>query len=434
MPNIFEQQARERLGRSLAFIEKAQNLLHDDLLYRSALADSVSAIKNMLQGYLLLRIAATPASSVTQAWQEVANSNRMPELIAACAEAGLDLRGLAPEIKRLNAERNYRTHEDPARLVDAAEADHALKVARDVQKRIRDAVQGRSIARGAAVARAVEGARAVSGQLRMGAPASAVAARPTKTPSPDEVFGDTAAFASRAEPLPAPAADAAAVASPGVNGHSAATGTATADRPTAPEPTTAPAAARHHDADEDDSGDSGELAALAPPPRRRGRFARVLLRAVAIVVLIAIGVAGGLFLGAPIAAGHAPGWLAVLPGVPARPTATSTTAPAIATAPAVAVPGPTTLGTLAIAAPVCASGRATLTLTNTGAQPLTYSVAGASAGIMVATTATGTGAPAVFGTLRPGVSQTLSISSGSADATIIVTAPAGTVQLLVPTC
>lgn len=428
MPDIFEQQARERLGRSLAFIEKAQNLLHDDLLYRSALADAVSAIKNMLQGYLLLRIAATPPSSVTQAWQEIASSNRMPELIAACADAGLDLRGLAPEIKRLNAERNYRTHEDPARLVDAAEASYALKVARDVQKRIRDAVQGRSVARGAAVARAVESARAVSGHLRASAPAIA-ATQSAKTPSPDEIFGDTAAFAAHAEPIPAAGA-ADAVATAEANGHSAATASAA---PTPMSQAMAPDSGMDDGAGEDDADDTGEMPVLVPP-RRRGRFARVLLRAVAAVVLLAAGVAGGLFLGTPIAAGHAPAWLGFAPVVSA-PTPTATTAPATPTVTAAAVSGPATLGTLAIAAPVCASGRATLTLTNTGAQPLAYSAAGAGAGTTtVATTAIGTGAAAVFGTLRPSASQTLYISASGAGATVIVTAPAGTLQLLVSPC
>ena len=427
MPNTFEQQARERLGRSLAFMAKAQNLLGDDLLYRSALADAVSAIKNMLQGYLLLRIAATPPSGVTQAWQEVANSNRMPELIAACAETGLDLHGLAPEIKRLNAERNYRTHEDPARLVDAAQADHALKVARDVQKRIRDAVQGRGVARGAAVARAVEGARAVSGQLRMGTQAATAArVRTAPTPSPDEVFGDTAAFASRAEPLPAPADGAAAHAS--ANGHAPGA---------VARPSTEKSPDRTQDDDDvgEDAGDTGEMSALAPP-RRRGRFVRVLLRAAAAIILLAIGLAGGLFLGAPIAAGHAPGWLAFVPGASAQatPTATATGAPATPTATAAAVAGPAEFGTLAIAAPVCASGRAMLTLTNDGTQPLTYSAAGETSAITLATTTPGARQPAVFGSLKPGASQTLYIFRTGTGASLMVTAPAGTLQLLVPPC
>lgn len=425
VPNTFEQQARERLGRSLAFMAKSQSLLGDDLLYRSALADAVSAIKNMLQGYLLLRIAATPPSGVTQAWQEIANSNRMPELIAACAEAGLDLHGLAPEIKRLNAERNYRTHEDPARLVDATQADHALKVARDVQKRIRDAVQGRGVARGAAVARAVEGARAVSGQLRMGTQAATAArARTAQTPSPDEVFGDTAAFASRAEPLPAPAATDGAAASASANGHASTAGLPSEKAP----------GAEKDDADAgDDAGDTGEMSALTPP-RRHGRFGRALLRAAAVIVLLAIGVAGGLFLGTPIAAGHAPSWLAFMPGVSIPATPTATTAPPTPVATAVIASGPTTLGTLAIATPVCDSGRVTLTLTNGGTQPLAYSAAGGSAGIALATTAAGPRQQTVFGTLKPGVSQTLYIAGANSGASLVITAPAGMVQLRVPSC
>jgi hypothetical protein len=412
VPNTFEQQARERLGRSLAFIAKAQSLLHDDLLYRSALADSVSAIKNMLQGYLLLRIAATPPSGVTQAWQEIANSNRMPELIAACAEAGLDLRGLAPEIKRLNAERNYRTHEDPARLVDVSEADHALKVAHDVQKRIRDAVQGRAIARGAAVTRAVEGARAVSGQLRLGARTEAVTLR---TPSPDEVFGDTAAFASRAEPLPAQETRAAS--------------------PTEESSATATASDTREDAD--DAVDSGELAVLAPPRRHRG-FARGLLRVAAAVLLVVIGLVGGLLIGAPIAAGHAPGWLNFAAGAGAQATYTAT-AGVTATAtpiPAAAVPvtGPATLGALTIAAPTCSGSQAALTVTNTGTAPLAYSIAGSATGITLAATVTGPTQAAIFGTLKGGASQTLYVSDGATRSVLIITTPDGTLQVFVPAC
>src|SRR5579884_755235 len=142
--NTFDEQAKERFRRSLAFMQKAHALLQDDLVYRSALADAVSAIKNMLQGYLLLRVSTMPASAVTQRWQEVAVTNRMPDLIQACIEAGLSLHGLERDIKRLNNERNYRTHDDPQRLVNPEQAAEAYELALTVQKRIKAAVQGKT--------------------------------------------------------------------------------------------------------------------------------------------------------------------------------------------------------------------------------------------------------------------------------------------------
>jgi len=433
VPNTFEQQARERLGRSLAFMDKSQALLQDDLLYRSALADAVSAIKNMLQGYLLLRIAATPASSVTEQWQEVANTNSMPSLIGACIEAGLDLRGLAGEVKRLNAERNYRTHEDPQRLVDAGQAEHALKVARDVQRRIKDAVQGRSVARSLPAA-AVERARAVTGQIRGTAPAIAGGVR-----TPEEVFGDTAAFAHRAEPLPRTAPGVAAGKPSGTLGVSATSNTEAAVRRNGSgrssavavgEAAGAPPAA---DDTADVGDDSGELAALAPPkPKRRGRSGRIAVRLLATALLLGLGVAMGV--GAVVfSTGHAPGWLGfAAPLLPTAPTATGAARQAPTRTPS-APSGPVTLGALRIAAPACAAGTASFTLTNTGGQPLSVAAGSPDAGTLLATAIGAVGQPAIFATLRPGASATLSVLGGRV-ARVNVTAPAGSVQLLAPSC
>nr|MBF6590164.1 hypothetical protein [Ktedonobacterales bacterium] len=72
MANTFEEQAKDRFGKSTAFLNKAQALLQDDLVARTVLADAVSAIKNMLQGYLLVRIGAGPMGGQAQQWQEVA--------------------------------------------------------------------------------------------------------------------------------------------------------------------------------------------------------------------------------------------------------------------------------------------------------------------------------------------------------------------------
>src|SRR5262249_9353274 len=110
--NTFQEQAKDRFRRSEAFLRKAQALIQDDLIYRSALADAVSAIKNMLQGYLSLQIATSMPNPRID-WQEIAASNRMPDLLRACSEAGLNLRGVERDIRRLNTERNQRTHDDP---------------------------------------------------------------------------------------------------------------------------------------------------------------------------------------------------------------------------------------------------------------------------------------------------------------------------------
>src|SRR5689334_5115506 len=101
-------------------------LLQDDLVARTVLADAVSAVKNALQGYLLVRVGRAPNDPQAHYWQEVAASNRMPDLINTCIDAGLDIRPLARDIRRLNDERNYRTHDDPQRRIDAEQARRAL--------------------------------------------------------------------------------------------------------------------------------------------------------------------------------------------------------------------------------------------------------------------------------------------------------------------
>ncbi|MFI5271401.1 MAG: hypothetical protein ACHQ4H_00015 [Ktedonobacterales bacterium] len=426
MPNTFEQQARERLTRSLAFMDKAQALLQDDLLYRSALADAVSAIKNMLQGYLLLRIAATPASGITQQWQEVANTNRMPELLAACADAGLDLRGLAAEVKRLNSERNYRTHEDPARLVGAEHADHALRVAHDVQRRIRDVMQGKPAAHGSAVARAVDGARAVTGQLRLGGPAGA--AGTTKTRSPDEAFGNTAAFAARAESSPAAGAPATARPSgklaAGAAPHAGPAGASLAAVAAA----SRDAIAALDDADADDSGDTGERSVL-PPPRRRGRVRRMLLRSALAAVLLLVGMATGIGIAVPVASGHAPTWLAFATRLVSSPTPVAAATP---TSPATSA----NLNDLTVTDPSCRAGALTLTLTNTTSQTLAYSAGSADPAATLALAPGTPGAAAVFGTLSAGASATLYVAGvvAGTPAHLVITAPGGSTQMLISAC
>lgn len=132
MANTFEDQAQERFTKSGAFLGKAQTLLQDDLIARTVLADAVSAIKNMLQGYLLIRISRAQPDTLTQQWQEVAASNRMPELIRACDDAGLNIRDLGRAIRQLNDQRNYRTHDDPQSRIQVEQARQALDLARTV--------------------------------------------------------------------------------------------------------------------------------------------------------------------------------------------------------------------------------------------------------------------------------------------------------------
>ena len=142
MPNFYEEQARQRFHRAKAFVDKAHGLmLQEDLVSRSALDDAISAIKNSLQGYLMYQIAQSSSSRAQNDWPEVAAGNRMPDLIRACQQAGLPLNGLDSEIKKLNDERNFRTHDDPLRAVDTVQARQAVEVALMVQRRIADALK-----------------------------------------------------------------------------------------------------------------------------------------------------------------------------------------------------------------------------------------------------------------------------------------------------
>ncbi len=432
MANVFEDQAKERFRKSLTFLRKASSLLDDDLIYRAALADAVSAIKNMLQGYLLLRVAATPAGVVTQRWQEIAASNRMPDLIQACTEAGLDLRGLAVDIRRLNNKRNQRTHDDAEELIDAAEAQHAMETARAVQQRIRHAVQGGADAR-SLPARAAQVARAaVSGQLARLAP------QPTRPASADAVEDEEAAApAASAEPESAPTPE------PEPVRHDMPESVPVSDMPPQEAPSepldegtraamdalTESAALEEHDA----GGDTVETIAL-PRRRRRPGIAGVLLRALLAATLLLIGVVAGAGVMLPIARGDAPGWLdAATRLLPGTPTPTTTVLPTV-TPPATS--GPAVAGTLVVNA-TCQSGATAIALANNGARPLTWSI-GSPDGIGVGF-ATPIGTPAratLSGTLAPNASVTVfaSGSTGSAVYHIVVIAPDGAVQLAASAC
>src|SRR5690242_18358548 len=141
MANTFQDQANERFDKATAFLNSSRMLLRNDLIYVSALADAVSAIKNMVQGYLYTQIAQKPTGTAPQSWQEAAASNSMPDLLRAAAEAGLRLPNLlGPRINQLNRDRNSRTHDDPKRLIDYARAQEAIGIAEEVRRTVRAAL------------------------------------------------------------------------------------------------------------------------------------------------------------------------------------------------------------------------------------------------------------------------------------------------------
>ncbi len=424
MANTFDEQARDRFTKSLKFMEKAEALLEDDLVYRSALADAVSSIKNMLQGYLLLRVAATPASAVTQRWQEVAASNRMPDLITACGEAGLDLSGLAVDIRRLNSDRNNRAHDDPQRHIDSEQAAHAIETARTLQRRIKAAVQGRqevrSLPQMAAQAAHVVRA-AASGQLR-----ASVATAPRRSGTLDgatPTVATSSAVVSSSSPdeaLPAARSAPAAV----------------AERPPESEP--ASVAAESSSAVEalDDSDDSsGDLPAISSRRRKRGRGVRVLLRVLAAAALLLVGIGTGVGITVPVESGNAPSWLAFATHL--LPSPSSATQAARLTPTPTVDTGPRSVGTLTIGAPACAAGNAAFTLFNDGNTPARWSIGSPDAPAAVFAASPGvTGIPTLSGELAPGAIVTVyAANPGAATGyhAVILTV-GGTGQLLVPAC
>ena len=467
MANTFREQAEDRFTRSLAFMSKADSLLQDDLVNRSALADAVSAIKNMMQGYLLLRVSQTPPSGITQRWQEVAAGNSMPDLLHCCGDAGLNLGSLAYEIKQLNRERNSRMHDDPIRRIDAQQAKKALDLARDVQKRIRAAVRGEAVAeppaQPAAVQRIAAVTRAaVSGRLgrdRLKSVTAAPAPAPVEAPPPvtdptsdvtsapvqdSEATAEDSSISRRPEREPAGQDDI-------VPPSQAPAGDATTGRTTAP-PEAAPQAEAQasaptsgddtpDDADSDDdldvSADTAEVEIVAPVPRKRRRsVGRALLRGLAAAVLLIVGVAAGAVLTVPVVEGHAPTWLAFAANVvPAMPTATPVT-PTVTAAPR-PQDGPLFAGAFMVGAPACAGpGKLSLALHNAATVPASWT-AGTTDGYGV-TFAPRPGVPGtatLAGRLASGSTATVYLTSTSGTPYhVVVVVPDGTIQLLAPAC
>ncbi|HEY7984622.1 MAG TPA: hypothetical protein VID73_10670 [Ktedonobacterales bacterium] len=191
MPDLFVERRDEHLRKTDAFLEEARNLFRDDLLYRSALADAVSAIKHCLQAYLWYRAGAVPASEQRQRWQEVALDGSMPQLLRACTEAGLRLGDVERAVRDLNDARNRRLHDLPQTPIAHAQAAAAVQNAITIRDRVKEEIGGRSVG---ATARTSAPAAVAAG--RTGGPATATAT----TRVPDAAPAGDNAPASRAAP------------------------------------------------------------------------------------------------------------------------------------------------------------------------------------------------------------------------------------------
>jgi len=392
VPNYYEEQARQRFHRAKAFVDKAHGLmLQEDLVSRSALDDAISAIKNSLQGYLMYQIAQSSGSRAQNDWPEVAAGNRMPDLIRACQQAGLPLNGLDGEIKKLNDERNFRTHDDPLRAVDTVQARQAVEVALMVQRRIADALKR------SGVSGILTGRPAVSEEATMpktGAGRAPVAGRAASA-SPVAVLARAATSV----------ADTANVTS-GNNGHT-------------PAPTSAPGN------DMDDEEPPAMRAAEQSWARRRA--VSLLTRIVVALALIVAGAIAGVAYSAY--AGLTPhGLLGAESGqaATAQPSVTPTLLPTNAAFSA---------GALLVGAPVCQSGRSAITLRNLGSAPLTFSLGSPDAGdATFAPAPDGQGQATLTATVAPSAIVTAYARATAARYHIVVVGQTGTIQLLAGAC
>ncbi|HEV2236669.1 MAG TPA: hypothetical protein VGR57_08425 [Ktedonobacterales bacterium] len=180
MPDLFVERRDEHLRKTDAFLEEARNLFRDDLLYRSALADAVSAIKHCLQAYLWYRIGEMPASEQRQRWQEVALEGSMPQLLRACTEAGLRLGDVERAVRDLNDARNRRLHDQPQTPIAHDQAAAAVQSAIAIRERVKVEIGARTV--GAAARSSATPAAAAA---RAPAAASVTARAPTPPPASD---------------------------------------------------------------------------------------------------------------------------------------------------------------------------------------------------------------------------------------------------------
>lgn len=409
MANIFTDQAQERFKKSDAFFGKAQALLQDDLVARTVLADAVSAIKNMLQGYLLTRISAAAPDATRQQWQEIAASNRMPDLVRACADAGLNIRDLARDIYHLNDARNVRMHDDPHSRVDATQARQALQLARTVAQRVNNGIR-----RGPGAVPLPRAATSIASLASERAAAPAARASAAASSAPRTLADGRASQEHTAAPSAA-AAEAPEAATAGADGRTSGeeVGATTSD-------------------DEPAAADSAEYPAYGA--RRGAWLARLARRAVGVAALVALGVALGVALAALIASGRAPQWLGFAQPWLTRPHA----AGRIAT-PDITTPSATSgfvAGALVATAPVCHAGRVAFALSNVGTSALPWAVASAGTPTAFALGPTAATQATLAGTLAPGASTTIYAHSATPGTpySIMAFGPAGTVQLEASAC
>ncbi len=370
MANTFQDQANDRFDKATAFLYSSRRLLSNDLIYVSALADAVSAIKNMVQGYLYTQIAQKPAGTAPQSWQEAAASNSMPDLLRAAAEAGLRLPNLlGPRINQLNRDRNSRTHDDPKRLIDYARAQEAITIAEEVRRTVRAAL-GMSTA-----------------------PAKVPAAAASVAPS-------------------APATSAAAV--------------ATATAPSATPIVSAPALANDELEERDD-----DVSPESPGWGRR--LLRTLGRIAAVFLLLVVGIAAGVGIMIPVASGNAPSWLSFATRLLPTPTTAVQTATSVQTATPTAAPsGPIILGTITVSPPVCGAGGVSFQMHNVGTAPAQWAIGSPGAmEPMFALTAGGAPQVALFGSLASTSEDTVYVSGRTP---VVLTTDGGAVQLTLPAC
>ncbi len=382
MANTFQDQATGSLTKADAFLTSSRSLLRNDLIYVSALADAVSAIKNTVQGYLYTQFALRAEGTVPQAWQEAAASNSMPDLLRAAAEAGLRLPNLlGPRINQLNRDRNQRTHDDPKRLIDYARAQEAIAIAEEVR-------------------RTVHAALGMSTAPAKSAPVPVAAASVAPAPS-------------------APASPAPAVA-----------------------PTTPSAASLSGD-ELEDRDDDDVTPVLPRHDSHLRQVLRALERIAAVVLLLLVGLAAGIGIMIPVASGNAPSWLSfatrLLP-TPAATAPTSTPTPAATAAPTAAATaaatagpsGPIILGSVTVSTPVCGAGGASFQLHNVGTTAAQWAVGSPGATTpLFALTSGGTPEATLFGSLAS-ISEVTIYVSGHAP--VVLTTTGGAVQLTLPTC
>lgn len=413
MPDIFDQRRDEHLKKSQAFLQEANNLFRDDLLYRSALADAVSAIKHSLQAYLWLRIASAGAGDQRQRWQEVALDGSMPQLLRAAQDADLQTGDVHRTILDMNTRRNERTHDSPRSLITPEQADQAVRIARTVYDRVLKATGRVPTGVAAGTARP---AVATAGATQTGA-------RPAE---PVRVGAASAGGSSAGTLAPRPP-----TASP-VGERAAANSKVGAPEAAASAPQDPPST--HAAEDPDD----GPLAPLTDDPiplrRRRAPAWRWLGLAAAVVV----GVVTGSAVTYPVAAGNAPTWLPLRGYLPGQ-AATATLAPT-PTATAIPTPsGPIQVGALTITLAACGVAPRTITLTNTGTTALNWAAGSPDVpgSALAPFTAKGEGPtrPTLTGRLAAHASAMIALAgSGASPAHVVIIADAGTAEMALGPC